>query len=213
MRLTALAVSLAGCSTSSPAVDQLTVTTDNIFQTKTTVARSTLPLSDKTAFAAFAQMYVAHPERLTGKTVRTIINQELAYEVGLRLAAQDRASDAALRTKMARLVEATVVGYGERQRALILHMRVRNKSGKAITSFEAGMQVHDASGRRIGLLELRVTRSISAGGVARWDLPMTYARFGEDAPSMRRAVGQRKTIALNFTQIIYADGTEAGADG
>jgi hypothetical protein len=213
MRLTALAVSLAGCNMGArQPVDQVTVTAATLSQVKSAVAESTLPADDKAAFAAFAATYEKQPEMLAGKSVRTIINQQRSYEVGVALAAEDRAKTAELRAKMARYIETSVTAYSEDAHMLTLNMRVRNKSSKAIKSFEADLIIHDDAGRRVGIAELHVTHSIPPGVIARWPMPMTYYRFGEDAPSMRQAAGRHKTIAVYCKEIIFADGSDAGDD-
>jgi hypothetical protein len=173
------------------------------------VRLSDLPASDKDAFAAAVAL---RPTTLAGKTVRQVINEQKTYELGLRLAAQARAADARHRLAMARIVDIGVTSYRDRERALELMLRVRNKSSKTIRRLDAGIEVADASHTRIGLAEFSVSPSIPPHATAELSVPVAYLRFGEDAGLLVLAAGKPKTITLDVKEIKFADGTDAGYD-
>lgn len=135
-----------------------------------------------------------------------------AYLVGERLAAQDRAARAEHRAQMGRLIDADVSQTRDADRTISLFVRLQNKSGKAIRALDAGIEVHDPKGARIGLTELHLEKSIPAhANVAFW-YPLRYVRFSEDAGTMRLAAGKPKIVYMEVTEIRYADGSDAGYD-
>lgn len=113
---------------------------------------------------------------------------------------------------MARLIDATVPRTRESDRSIVLLLRLRNKAPKAVKAIDAGVEVRDAHGKRIGLSEIHVARAVGAHGEAAFWYPMRYVRFSEDAGSMRLAQGKPKTVDLEVTEIRYADGSDAGYD-
>ncbi|MDQ2680734.1 MAG: hypothetical protein M3Y21_06915 [Candidatus Eremiobacteraeota bacterium] len=194
-------------------IDGLVVEPDAIDAAKHRVAVSSLNPKDKDDFAAFAETYAQRPDMLVGKTVRTIINQQKSYEVGVRMAEQAREQDEKHERLMATLITPTVPSYSESGRSIHMLFTLRNKSSKVIKSFIAAIEIHDkATGKRIGLAELRITRTVPARSSLTFAYPMRYVRFGEDAGTMRLAQGKRKAIALDFETITYADGQSVGGD-
>lgn len=135
-----------------------------------------------------------------------------AYEVGQRLAAQDRARTAEHRAQIARLISAAAPSIREADRTISLYVRLQNLSAKRIRSVEAGLEVHDARGSRIGLTEIAIDKPIVAHGTVAFWYPLRYLRFGEDAGTMRLAAGKPKSVRVDVTEIKYADGTDAGYD-
>lgn len=113
---------------------------------------------------------------------------------------------------MARLIDAQVLDTRDAGRVISLYTRLSNKSAKTIASLDAGITVYDASGRRIGLTEIHLPRTVPPrAGVAFW-YPMRYLRFSEDAGTMRLAAGKPKHVEIDVTEIKYADGSDAGYD-
>lgn len=152
------------------------------------------------------------PQALDGKTVHEIILEERAHRIGIKMAADERKSDAKHRAQMAGLIEVTIVRHRDEEHRIVFTLRVRNKSAKALTRFDSGLEVHDSAGARIGLAEFRTDRNIGPHQTVTFDQPVTYLRFGEDAGTMRMAQGKRKSIALGVKEIKYADGSDAGYD-
>lgn len=135
-----------------------------------------------------------------------------AYAVGQRLAAQDREQRVEHREEMARLIDSTITKTRDEDRTISLFVRLQNKSAKPIESLDAGLEVHDAAGTRIGLAEISVARPIGPHASAAFWYPMRYVRFGEDTGTMRLAAGKPKTVQMDVTEIKYADGSDAGYD-
>lgn len=143
----------------------------------------------------------------------TAANKARAYEVGRRLAAQDRAAEQARRAEMDRLIEASVLQIHDADRETSLLVHLHNKSAKAIRALDGALEVHLlANGRRVGLAELHLNRTISGNAIASFWVPLRYVRFGEDTASMRLAQGKPKRATLEVTEIKYADGSDAGYD-
>lgn len=135
-----------------------------------------------------------------------------AYAVGQRLAAQDRADTAKHRAEMAHLIDASVPRTRDVDRTISLYVRLHNRSAKTIRSMEAGLEVHDSGGKRIGLTEIGIEKPIAAHGTLAFWYPVRYVRFSDDAGTMRLAAGKPKTVHMDVTEIKYADGTDAGYD-
>lgn len=148
----------------------------------------------------------------TAKPILDPVKAQEAYAVGERLAAQDRANTTNHRAEMARLIQASVSRTREAGRTISLYVRLYNRSAKAIRSMEAGLEVHDAAGKRIGLTEIGIEKPIAAHGTLAFWYPLRYVRFSEDAGTMRLPAGKPKTVQMNVTEIKYADGTDAGYD-
>lgn len=145
--------------------------------------------------------------------ILTEANRAKIAEVARKLEAQDRTMRQAHRREIDRLIDASVlqVQDGDRETSLLLH--IRNKSGKAIRAFDAGLEMRLlASHRRIGLTELHLTRAVPAGAEATFWVPLRYVRFGEDTASMRLAQGKSKRADVEVTEIKYVDGSDAGYD-
>lgn len=113
---------------------------------------------------------------------------------------------------MAKLIDATVSQTRDVDRTISLFIRLQNRSSKAIKSLDAGLEIHDASGARVGMSEIHLSRAIRAHASSAFWYPMRYLRFGEDAGTMRMAAGKPKTVEMDVTEIKYADGSDAGYD-
>lgn len=113
---------------------------------------------------------------------------------------------------MERLIEASVPRTRDADRTITLYVRLHNRSAKTIRALEAGLYVHDASGKRIGLTEIGIEKPIAPHGTLEFWYPLRYVRFSEDAGTMRLAAGKPKNIRMDVTEIKYADGTDAGYD-
>lgn len=135
-----------------------------------------------------------------------------AYAVGQRLAAQDRERTAEHRAEIARLIDANITQTQEVDRTISLYVHLHNRSAKTIRNLEAGLEVHDRRGKRIGLTEIAIDKPIAAHSTLAFWYPLRYLRFGEDAGTMRMAAGKLKTISMDVTEIKYTDGTDAGYD-
>lgn len=227
--LAALAASLSGCgghsssttSTSSAVtqapsaspVDATVVTTPTLAKVQADVAASSLPTLDKNRFAAFIDDHQQVTNAYENKTVRDVINLQFSYEVALRLAAQARADDTMHKAELAKLITSTVTLASEGDRSLVLHVDLRNLTGKEVKNLEIGLEFDDAkTGRRIGQAEVQLRRNIVAHGRIAFDYPMRYVRFSEDAGPMMASKGKAKKLDAQVTEIKYADGTDAGFD-
>lgn len=199
-------VAIGACA--RPYVDNETVGQD-LERVARDVRGSDLSAGDKDAFAAAAAL---RPATLAGKTIRQIINEQKTYELGLRLAAQAHAADAKHRLQIARIMDVGITSYRDRERALELTLRVRNKTPKTIRRFDTGIIVSDAAHTRIGLAEFAIDRTIPPHAMVEIVAPVAYVRFGEDAGRVVLAAGKPKTIELDVKEIKFTDGTDAGYD-
>jgi len=176
------------------------------------VDASTLPAGDKRDFKTFVDSNELRQVAYEGKTVREVINAERAFEVGKRLEAQDRESDAVRRAAMAKLISLEITHISDRERGVELLVRAQNRTGKPIRGFDAGLEVDDAkSHRRIGLAELHVTQPLRPRAMRTFLYPMRYVRFGEDTGSMRLSAGWPKVAHLDVFGVSFA-GSEAPDD-
>lgn len=113
---------------------------------------------------------------------------------------------------MAKRIDAHVLHAREIDRTISLLVQLHNKSAKSVTSLDSGIFVYDLSGKRIGMTETHLAKSIPPHTTLTFWYPMRYLRFGEDAGTMRLAEGKPKRIRLDVTEIKYADGSDAGYD-
>ena len=113
---------------------------------------------------------------------------------------------------MGHLIESSVTKTRDEDRTISLFVHLQNKSAKTIESLDAGLEVHDSSGTRIGLAEITIARTIAPHASAAFWYPMRYVRFGEDTGTMRLAAGKPKTVRMDVTEIKYADDSDAGYD-
>ena len=113
---------------------------------------------------------------------------------------------------MARLVDARITRVRDADRSISFLVRVRNRTAKAITAMDAGLEVHDLRGNRLGMTEMHLNRPIAPHASAAFWYPMGYVRFSEDAGTMRLAEGKPKTAEIEIEEITYADGSDAGYD-
>jgi len=167
-----------------------------------------LPLIWAVAFAAALSACSHQPS----KAILDPAKAKIAYTVGERLAAEDRAQQAEHREEMSRLIDARAIKTHDEDRTVSFFMQIRNKSTKAIASLDSGIFVYDAAGRRIGMSEFHLAKPIAPHAVIAFWYPMRYVRFSEDAGTMRLAAGKPKRTQLEVTEIKFADGTDAGYD-
>lgn len=214
MGLAALAASLVGCSAaSSREAANDVVTQTNVAEVSRGVeADRSMPRKDRDRFLAFVSDHESSPDAYTGKNVAQIVNLQKAHEVGVRLQMEAEREDRAHRAALARVIDATIAKAPERDRSIDYFVRVKNLTNKAIAHIEFGLEVHDASGKRIGLAEMRSNTRVNARSQRDLEIPMRYVRFGEDAGPMREAAGQPKTYELLVKEIKYTDGSDAGYD-
>ncbi len=237
--LAALAASLSGCGghssstastssavTQSPsaspavtgsrtvaAIEKTLVTAPTLAKVQADVAASTLAPLDKNRFAAFIDDHEQIANAYENKTVRDVINLQIAYEVGLRMAAQAHADDTRHKDELAKLITSKITLVNERERSIVLHIDLQNLTAKQVKTIEIGLEFDNAKGgARVGLSEIRLTRNIAPNGRIAFDYPMRYVRFGEDAGPMMASKGAAKTLTAQVTEIKYADGTDAGFD-
>lgn len=214
MGLAALAASLVGCSAaSSHEAASDVVTQTNVAEVSRGVeADRSIARKDRDRFLAFVSEHESTPDAYTGKTVTQIVNLQKAHEVGVRLQLEAEREDRAHRAALARVIDAEIVKAPERERSIEYVVRVKNLTRKTIAHIEFGLEVHDASGKRIGLAEMRSDAHVLARTQRDLEIPMRYVRFGEDAGPMREAAGQPKTYELLVKEIKYTDGSDAGYD-
>lgn len=145
--------------------------------------------------------------------VLSAANKAKAFAVGQALAAADRKAEAEHRAEMDRLIDLSVTRIHDEDRQTTLLVTIANKSKKTISSLDAGLEIHSAAtGRRVGLAEVHISRQIAAKSSATFPLALRYVRFGEDAGTMRLMEGRQKRASLEATEIKYTDGTDAGYD-
>lgn len=137
---------------------------------------------------------------------------KIAYTIGARLAAQDRAQQAEHREQMSRLLDARVLQTRDEDRTVSFLVQLHNKAARAITSLDSGLFVYDTSGDRIGMTEFHLAKQIQPHSTIAFWYPMRYVRFSEDAGTMRLAAGKPKRVRMEPTEVKFADGTDAGYD-
>lgn len=207
-RLAVLTASLVACSAHDPSGDRVDAAT--VDSEMTAVSASSLPQGDKNAFEAFITDHHNQPGSFDGKTVRDVINMQLAYENGQKMAQQARVDEENHRREIAKLMRAIVLHSTEGQ-SIDLAVRIVNTTGKTVRRVEMGlMATHN--GKRIGMCEVALDRDIAPNGTIETTIPLHYSQFGEDATPMMNAAGKPKTYALDVKEIKYTDGTDAGYD-
>lgn len=167
-----------------------------------------LPLIGAAALAAA----LAACSHAPAKPILDPVKAQQAFAVGEKLAAQDRAQQAEHREEIAKLIDARVIETRERNRTISLLIRIHNKGAKKIRTLDSGVFVNDTAGRRVGMTEVTLSKSIAPHATIAFWYPMRYLRFGEDAGTMRLADGKRKRVTLDVTEIKYTDGSDAGYD-
>lgn len=208
--LAVLTASLFACSSapSDPSAELVTASTVTVVSHD--VENSTLPSDDKKRFAAFLDAHRTTPLSYAGKTVHEIINLQLAYENGVKMAANEKKDEAEHRATLAKLVRVAVTDSKDTDE-LVLTLRVTNLTAKTIKHMDLGLQA-DASGRRIGLCELALDSPVPPRTTQDVPMHVHYSHFGEDTTSMMHAAGKPRTYALDVKEIKYTDGTDAGYD-
>lgn len=171
-----------------------------------------LSRKDRDRFFAFIADHETSPDAYDGKHITDIINLQKAHEVARRMQIEAEREDTKHRDMIARLIEAHIARTNEHDRSIDFLLHVKNLARKPIAHLELGLEVHDASGKRIGLAEMRTSAHVGAGTERDISIPMRYVRFGEDAGTMREAAGQAKQYDLLVKEITYTDGSDAGYD-
>lgn len=203
----------SGVPASASSIDGTIVHDADLAAVTAAVNASGLLQLDKNRFAAFLDDHAGHPNAYEGKTVREVINLQISYEVGLRLAAQARADDEKHRAEIAGLITPKIALAQERERSLVLHLDLLNLTAKPIKSIELSLEFDNPkTGARIGITEVALVRNIPGKGRIAFDYPMRYLRFGEDTGAMVAARGTPKKLIAQVTEIKYADGSDAGFD-
>jgi hypothetical protein len=206
---------LAGCAHKAPPppdIYTLQITSTDIAGVTTAVVESSMPAADKTAYKKMVAQHQKTPRDLQGKTVREMILEEHAYDVGLRLGKQERANEAAHLRAIGELMTLDVRSHREAERQITLTLRVANKTAKTIASLDCGIEVHDRKGDRIGMAEFDFDRAVRPHETVTFDHAIRYVTFGPDAGSMRLAYQQPKTVSVDVKKIHYKDGSERGYD-
>lgn len=210
--LAVFAASLCACTNTAP-IDTQAVTNENAAQMIGAVRDSSLKPAEKREFETFVRSNEQRQEAYEGKTVREVINAELAFETGKRLEREDRANDAARRAAMAQLIALNVVKVSDRERGIELVIDGANRTEKPIVGFDAGLEIDDAaSHKRIGLAELHVMQALNPKSRAKFTYPMRFVRFGEDTGTMRLAAGRPKVARLDVFGVRFAASPKAEDD-
>ena len=114
---------------------------------------------------------------------------------------------------MSRIVCVDAVIASENEEGIVLRVTIANLTAKTIAGIDAGVQVVDVrGGRRIGLQELHVDRTVRPHVRMTLVEPRRYATFGEDAGSMRLALGRPKRVWIDVLGVRYAGQHEGDAD-
>lgn len=109
---------------------------------------------------------------------------------------------------MARLVDARILQTKDDPNGVAFLVAVRNKSRKAVRTLDEGLEIRDAAGHRVGLLEIDdAPVHVPAGGATHVWQHERYTRFGDETGDVRLARGKRKFTAIRILDIGYADGT------
>ncbi|HET9392796.1 MAG TPA: hypothetical protein VFO29_04625 [Candidatus Rubrimentiphilum sp.] len=174
------------------------------------VAHSDLTAADKSAFTAMVSQHRGKPAALNGKTVGEMINEERAYVMAVRMTAAARAADAKHRREMDALIMLSATPGQSDEGTLALNLNARNKSAKAIRSIDVGIEVHDAAGKRLGLAEFVLHRTMQPHAAIAFGYRLPYQKFGGDGRDVRAMRGKQLTIPLDVKSITYADGSTAG---
>jgi len=151
----------------------------------------------------------AQPAALNGKSVGEMISEERAYLMAVNMTASARAADREHRQQMAALITVAAQRGTSTAGFFNLTLSVRNRAAKAIRSLDIGIEVHDASGKRLGLAEFETNRVIAPHAEVRFNYALPYSRFGGDANDVRKHQGPL-TLPLDVKSITYTNGSSAG---
>jgi len=227
LTLSAIALTASGCNARqgaqaaspqpSPSAAVDVATSDTVVYAATieavadAVASGDLPAADRSAFAHFVANNRNRPEAYDGKTVRQIVNFEIAYENGVAsIANSDRREEANARA-LERVIDARVVSGRDLDRAIVFGISIRNKSSKSIKHVDLELTVRDAAAHKtVGRLVLNIDRLVPPHATATFPFPVRYAVFGGDAGSMIAAARRAKTYDVRPSAILFADGSRAG---
>ena len=187
------------------------VSAGNLPNVERAVSRSTLSTSEKSAFTAMVSQHRGKPATLNGKTVGEMIIEEHAYVMAVRMTAAARAADLEHRRQMDALILVRAAPGKSNDQSLGLNVTVRNKKSKAIRSFDAGVEVHDSAGVRIGLAEFEVDRAVPGHAAVSFSYRLPYQKFGGDGRAVRAMRGKQLTIPMDVKTITYADGSTSGS--
>lgn len=162
-----------------------------------------------TWFAAIAVSFVgcsAKPAPITAA------NATKAYGLGAALEAEDRAKTKRHNAAMAKLVRVGVLSAHETGRAVDMTVSIHNLIPRTIRLIRMGLEIRSLSGTRLALAELHSTSQIRGNAAIVTYIPVSYARFGEDAALMTEAKTVEKRYLLSVEAVEYAGGGNEGYD-
>lgn len=187
------------------------VTTDRLDELASEVARSALSAANRGAFARFVKNNRKRPEAYDGKTVRQIVNFEVAYENGLAAVEATERREEANARHLETMIDARVASGRDLGRAIAFGVSLRNKTDKRVKHVDVELEITDALvHKQLGLIELNIDRDLGPHASATFAFPVRYGVFGIDAAKMMAASHRAKTFAVRPTQVIYADGSAVG---
>jgi hypothetical protein len=210
------AASTASAAPALPALaaDGEIVSADAVDAALHDVANGPLSRRDRDAFARFMAANRHRPEAYDGKTVRQIVNFEVAYENGIAEDARNQARDKINARVIAGLIDARVLSARDGDRQIIFRIVLRNKTSKTMKHADVGLVVTDAASRKaVGHIELNIDRVLAPHATATFDFPVRYASFGSDTATMIAAGHRPKTFAVEPDHVVYTDGSDAGEAG
>ncbi len=190
------------------------VTADRVDEVANEVAHSTLSAAERGSFARFVANNRKRPESYDGKSVRQIINFEVAYENGIdAVEASERREEANAR-HLETLIDARVTSGRDSGRVIEFGVTLRNKTAKRIKHVDVELEIIDTLTRKqLGLIELNIDRNLGPHASATFPFPVHYSVFAIDAPKLIAAAHRSKTFDVRPSQIIYADGSAVGIPG
>ena len=198
---------------SSAQVDATVVQVGRVNEALRLVAASSLPKSDRAAFAAFMRKNRSRPESYDGQTVRRIINYQRAYDSAVKVAAGSLAQTREGRARLAKLITISLRKIVDRDRAIAIDLSIRNKTGKTVTYAGAELIVEDATGSRtLGTTELRFPGEIAPHATRVENRTIRYASFESGNATMMDAIGRRKHVRAEVLEIRYSDGSSVHAN-
>lgn len=197
----------------SSAVDSTVVREARVNEALRLVAASSLPKSDRAAFAAFMRKNRSRPESYDGQTVRRIINYQRAYDSAVKVAAGSVAEERQRRARLAEFITISPRAIVDRDRTITIDLSIRNKTGKTVTYAGAELIVEDATGSRtLGTTELRFPGEIAPHATRVEKRTIRYASFESGNATMMDAIGRRKRVHAEVLEIQYSDGSSVHAN-
>lgn len=190
----------------------LTVSPGNLRSVSAQVAQSHIAPGDKLLYGLMVAQHVKRPVELQGKSVAEMVSEERAYQMGQDLVRQARRRDYNRLVAIKKLVDVEVVGRRDEDLRTTLHLRIRNKTARALEGVDTGILIYNPKGQRIGMTEIEAEHDVAPYGTVIFPVVLPYLKFGENAGVMRLAAGKPKRVDLLVKIVKFADGTEAGTD-